>query len=562
MWTLPPTRRCGRRSSASCTADRCRRSAARVPMRPPSPASRVARGLARSRGCRVSRPGRTAPFHRLNRTEYQNAIRDLFGVDGIDIAAMLPADDVELRLRQHRRRTDDVPAPARPLPVGGAAISRLALGDPANARPVAETYWSAERSRQDRTSSEDLPLGTRGGTRFGHHFRSTAITVLEGRRCGTTTSQVVGLERARAARIAIDGARVHLFERVGAPGTERSQDGAAVRRSRLPGEWQLHPCWTVRLRVKAGTRDHRGDVPAARTGADIGGVAKLYTPAARVPAAGAGGEVRHWSKGPFDATRRRARDAEPRRSLYVPASRGRRETRRACARQILSTLARRAFRRPVDRGGRRRVARRSIEAGRAEGGFEAGIERGDRAPAREPVVPVPHRAGSGQRRRRRRLPRSATSTSPRACRSSCGAAFPDEELLDAGASAAGCSDPAVLERRSRGCSPIAEGRRAGRAISPASGCSSATSTRSSPIAHCSRSSTTPCARRCGARPSCCSAASCGRTAASLDLLNARLHVRQRAAGAALRHSERLRQRIPARAAPTKRAAACSGRAAS
>ncbi len=39
-------------------------------------------------------PGRTAPFHRLNRTEYQNAIRDLFDVDGIDIAAMLPADDM------------------------------------------------------------------------------------------------------------------------------------------------------------------------------------------------------------------------------------------------------------------------------------------------------------------------------------------------------------------------------------------------------------------------------------------------------------------------------------
>src|SRR5262249_5266112 len=37
-------------------------------------------------------PGRTEALHRLNRTEYQNAVRDLLGLD-VDVASLLPADD-------------------------------------------------------------------------------------------------------------------------------------------------------------------------------------------------------------------------------------------------------------------------------------------------------------------------------------------------------------------------------------------------------------------------------------------------------------------------------------
>ena len=49
-------------------------------------------------------PGRTAAFHRLNRTEYRTSQMCGFSTREIDVAAMLPADDIELRLRQHRRR--------------------------------------------------------------------------------------------------------------------------------------------------------------------------------------------------------------------------------------------------------------------------------------------------------------------------------------------------------------------------------------------------------------------------------------------------------------------------
>jgi len=39
-------------------------------------------------------PGRTATFHRLNRAEYQNAVRDLLALD-VDVTALLPGDDID-----------------------------------------------------------------------------------------------------------------------------------------------------------------------------------------------------------------------------------------------------------------------------------------------------------------------------------------------------------------------------------------------------------------------------------------------------------------------------------
>ena len=51
--------------------------------------------------------GRTETVHRLNRLEYENAIRDLLAVD-INAADLLPGRRFELRLRQHRRRAEDV----------------------------------------------------------------------------------------------------------------------------------------------------------------------------------------------------------------------------------------------------------------------------------------------------------------------------------------------------------------------------------------------------------------------------------------------------------------------
>ena len=107
-----------------------------------------------------------------------------------------------------------------------------------------------------------------------------------------------------------------------------------------------------------------------------------------------------------------------------------------------------------------------------------------------------------------------------------------------------------------------DGRARSSRTSPASGCSCGTCAACCRTRTRSRTSTTTSARRCVARPSCCSTASCARIAASRPAAR-RLHVRERAAGAPLRHPERLRQPVPPRGRDaTRRAAGCSATAAS
>ena len=170
------------------------------------------------------------------------------------------------------------------------------------------------------------------------------------------------------------------------------------------------------------------------------------------------------------------------------------------------------------------------------------------------IRPTPRRAPSTA---------SATSSSRRGCRSSSGAASPTTS----------CSTPpsaATLRKPARArAAGAAHARRPARRrrssrTSPAVAVSAQPRRRRARAERSSRTSTTPCGRRCGARPSCSSSSIVREDRSVLELLTRRLHVRQRAARAALRHPERLGQPLPprARCRPTARAAACSARAAS
>ena len=74
---------------------------------PPSTRSRRPSKCARPRAAEAG--SRATAFHRLNRAEYGNAVRDLLALD-IDSTAILPADDSSLRVRQHRGRPQDFPS--------------------------------------------------------------------------------------------------------------------------------------------------------------------------------------------------------------------------------------------------------------------------------------------------------------------------------------------------------------------------------------------------------------------------------------------------------------------
>ena len=123
-------------------------------------------------------PGRINAVHRLNRTEYNNAIRDLFALDPskLDVKPLLPGDetadgsfdnfaDVLTISTAHLERYLSV----------ARQVTRLATGLPP-ASPAIETFEIPLHVVQDDRQSEDLPLGSRGGIAFAMTFRSTAST--------------------------------------------------------------------------------------------------------------------------------------------------------------------------------------------------------------------------------------------------------------------------------------------------------------------------------------------------------------------------------------------------
>ncbi len=113
-------------------------------------------------------PGRIV-IHRLNRTEYTNAIRDLLSLD-VDGRALLPADEPD------QQGFDNVAGVLSVSPrllenymTAANTISRLAIGD-ATITPVEDTVRIPTATEQDDRASEELPFGSRGGVSIPYHF--------------------------------------------------------------------------------------------------------------------------------------------------------------------------------------------------------------------------------------------------------------------------------------------------------------------------------------------------------------------------------------------------------
>src|SRR4030095_16457292 len=103
-------------------------------------------------------PGRTATFHRLNRTEYQNAIRDLLDLDA-DVAAMLPADDIDEQGFDNMAEVLTVsPALLERYLAAARKAARLAVGRRPTG-PSVEAYKLPILLVQDDRMNDDLPFG-------------------------------------------------------------------------------------------------------------------------------------------------------------------------------------------------------------------------------------------------------------------------------------------------------------------------------------------------------------------------------------------------------------------
>ena len=163
-------------------------------------------------------PGRTATFHRLNRAEYRNAIRDLLALD-VPVEDLLPADDASFGfdniggvLRMSQSLLERYLSASR-------AISRLAVGIPPPA-PFSETFRAAQDEQQHRRSP-GLPFGTRGGMLVRYTFPLDADYDIRVDLSGTR-----GLRDVHELEVTVDGRVVEQM--ILGPASEDGR-GAGVR---------------------------------------------------------------------------------------------------------------------------------------------------------------------------------------------------------------------------------------------------------------------------------------------------------------------------------------------
>ncbi|MBW3598656.1 MAG: DUF1592 domain-containing protein [Planctomycetes bacterium] len=298
-------------------------------------------------------PGRTETFRRLNRTEYQNAIRDLLALE-IDAATLLPPDESSHGF-DNVTVADLSPTLLNRYISAAQKISRLAVGRSA-AAPAAETI----RLRPDITQDvhvEGLPLGTRGGTLIRRHFPQDGEYEIQIRLMRDRNEDIEGLHEPHELEVLLDRERVGRFAIKPPP---KGVDDAAVDAD-------------LKTRIHATAGPHELGVTFVKKASSL-------LESKRQPLNVHFNYYRHPRLGPaiyevsilgpFEA--KGPGDTPSRRRIFICRPEGSQDEDDR-ARRILANLARRAFRRPVDDEDLK-APMAFFREGRKEGGFEAGIE--------------------------------------------------------------------------------------------------------------------------------------------------------------------------------------------
>jgi hypothetical protein len=301
-------------------------------------------------------------IHRLNRTEYANAIRDLVGLE-VDVTSLLPPDGSDFGFDNVATGLQVTPALLERYLTAATRISALAVGD--REAESAEVKFPLRLDYDQGRHIDGLPLGTRGGTVVRYNFPADGEYLLSGALYRPVDSADSGLEGQMVPtefQILVDGVVVHSAQ-LGGP-----RDHIASRRNLTAVREEAAERMKVRTLVKAGAHDVGFTfVERAPRSQDVYKLSQRIsqdihvTGAARLTAASI--------TGPFSIAG--IARTQSRERLYVcqPESAA---DERACAKQILSTLARRAYRRPVTDKDMERVMA-FYEEGRRQGDFDAGI---------------------------------------------------------------------------------------------------------------------------------------------------------------------------------------------
>ena len=147
-------------------------------------------------------PGR-APLHRLNRTEYANAIRDLLGLK-VDVTALLPADDESNGFDNIAEVLRVSPSLLEAYLAASREVSSLAVGDPKTG-PISQSFQVPPDLAQE-DHIEGLPLGTRGGILIHHNFPLDADYEFNVFLLRNIVGYLTGMEFPHQLEVSIDGA--------------------------------------------------------------------------------------------------------------------------------------------------------------------------------------------------------------------------------------------------------------------------------------------------------------------------------------------------------------------
>jgi hypothetical protein len=298
-------------------------------------------------------PGRTDTLRRLNRTEYQNAIRDLLALD-IDASALLPKDEAS-------HGFDNVtvgnlsPTLLDRYISAAEKISRLAVG--AVHRVGGDTF----RVRPDVTQEEHvegLPLGTRGGTVISYTFPEDAEYEVQIRLTRDRNEEVEGLREKHQLELLLDREQIDSFT-VSPPKDKNYEKVDQHLKMRFPVKAGPHKLGVTFLKNPSELMETKRQPYQAHF--------NLHRHPRLTPAIYQVSII-----GPYNA--KGPGDTPSRRRIFIkqPAQASGEEN---CAREILSNLMRRAYRRPVNESDLEKPLE-LFRTARADGGFDSGIEAG------------------------------------------------------------------------------------------------------------------------------------------------------------------------------------------
>jgi hypothetical protein len=311
-----------------------------------------------SRAAASPDPGRSPVFHRLNRAEYQNAVRDLLALD-MDVAQWLPPDDQNFGFDNNGEALAFSPLLLDRYLSAARRISRAAVGSPSVA-PLTDIFEVPGDVGQD-DRLDGLPYGTRGGMMISYWFPLDADYEISIRLARNYSGQIVDMYEPHQLEVLVDGERVHSVTVAPPPGPRQlgveADDNLRFRVPIRAGTRQF--AVTFVRRSSAQPNDER--LPFLRGDANLSSL-----------------HGQPWLgtftiTGPFNPSPMQTDTPSQRRIFICRASAPAEES--PCATRLLSTLARRGYRRAVGPSDLRPLVS-EYEAARAEGEpFERGIDR-------------------------------------------------------------------------------------------------------------------------------------------------------------------------------------------